>query len=181
MKIMVISDIHGVKPALEQALTIFKREGYDRLLILGDLYYHGPRNPIQEGYDPMGCSELLKTIQEKLIIIRGNCDAEVDMTITGMRFKKEIEIRLGSSIIRCMHGHEKGPLNLPQEYFDLLLYGHFHCYDIEKTKNGKYIASPGSLGIPRDGKQAYFVISDDHKLKAYDLMTSKLIEEIKFN
>lgn len=181
MRIMVISDIHGAKPALCEAIEIFKHDGYDRLLILGDIYYHGPRNPLPEGYDPMGCAELLKSVFERLIIVRGNCDADVDMTITGLRFKREVEIRLGTTIIRCMHGDTKGPLNLPKEYFDLLLFGHFHTYCIEKTPSGKYMASPGSIGLPRDGKRVYFSISDNHGLRAYDLMSRKLIEEVKFN
>ena len=81
MKIMVLSDIHGKAPALKQALDIYDREGFERLFILGDILYHGPRNPLPEGYDPKEVVTLLNPLKSRILAIRGNCDSEVDQMI----------------------------------------------------------------------------------------------------
>ena len=81
MKLMFASDIHGSRSAMEAILRQYKIEGADRLVLLGDLLYHGPRNDLPDRYDPKGVTALLNENKHSLLCVRGNCDAEVDQMV----------------------------------------------------------------------------------------------------
>lgn len=173
MKLFVISDIHGSYKYAKMAVDRFKNSGADKLLILGDLYYHGPRNPLPEGYDPLKVCELLNSLKPQIIALKGNCDAEVDQMISEFRLKEEVTVKMGDKVIRCAHGHRKGPENLPREYFDLFLFGHFHVHAIENVHRG-VIASPGSISLPKDDFRSYMIV-DDRKIAIYDLLNGAFL------
>ena len=132
MKILVISDIHGKTPALEQVLGIYNKESFDRLFILGDILYHGPRNPLPGGYDPPGVVELLNPVKQYILASRGNCDSEVDQML--LRFPMMADYALFEEPERryvLTHGHlDASRLPYPEKG-DIRLSGHTHIPVLE--------------------------------------------------
>ena len=94
MKVLVISDIHGSSYYAKKIKEINKKEEPDKIIVLGDLYYHGPRNELTQEYKPMEVAKILNSLKEKLIVIKGNCDSEVDQTISEFDFKENVEINI---------------------------------------------------------------------------------------
>ena len=90
MKILVVSDIHGSSYYAEKVLEINEKENPEKIVLLGDLYYHGPRNPLTKEYNPMKVAEKLNSLKDKLLVVKGNCDAEVDEMISEFRFENNI-------------------------------------------------------------------------------------------
>ncbi len=161
MKILVASDIHGSKFYTEKLLQIFENDNYDKLILLGDIYYHGPRNSLTEEYNPMEVANILNKVKDKLIVIRGNCDAEVDQMISEFIFQEKQIIELNNKKIFLTHGHKYNPSNIPEEQFDILFYGHTHVNKIEKINEKLYI-NPGSISLPKGNTQnSYIEICDD--------------------
>ena len=94
MKILVVSDIHGSGVYADKLKEIIKKEKPEKIVVLGDLYYHGPRNPLTDGYDPMKVAKVLNSIKDKLEVVRGNCDAEVDQMVSEFEIKENILERI---------------------------------------------------------------------------------------
>ena len=163
MKWMIASDIHGSALFCRRLLAAFDREGADRLVLLGDLLYHGPRNPLPEGYAPQETAALLNVRRERLVCVRGNCDADVDQMVL------EFPI-LSDSCLLCAdgrtvfatHGHlwntqERPPL-CPG---DVLLHGHTHVPAWEPFGDGNYYLNPGSVSLPKeDSPRGYLMLED---------------------
>ncbi len=106
MKLLIASDLHGSTPCCEALLSRFEAEGADRLLFLGDLLYHGPRNDLSEGYRPKGVIPLLNGVKDKLLCVRGNCDAEVDQMVLEFPIMADyLLLELDSHRIFATHGH----------------------------------------------------------------------------
>jgi putative phosphoesterase len=145
MKLLVISDIHGCFPNLQKILNIFENENFDELLILGDVLYHGPRNPLPEGYDTKKCYELLLKYKDKIHIVQGNCDSEVDEFVLETKFVKEYRY----NNIFATHGHHFDPYSYIPKDNEVFLFGHYHIPMLEKVGNG-YVINPGSLGLPKN-------------------------------
>lgn len=160
MKILIASDLHGSYPVAEQLIKRAAAENCDRIILLGDVYYHGPRNPLPEGYAPLKVAELLNKTPN-LAVLKGNCDAEVDQMVSEFRFVDGIlEVDDGARRLLFTHGHVWDKDNLPQGDFDLLCYGHFHVGFVEKDGAGHTIANPGSPSLPKDGFCGYLVYDD---------------------
>ena len=152
MRYLIASDIHGSLPAAEALIARFHKEDADRILLLGDLLYHGPRNPLPEGYAPADVAKLLNEHADRIIAVRGNCDAEVD--VVQMPFKMPDEAWLdvdGHKIFAC-HGHhlpDRPPIpQLPAG--TIVLRGHTHIPRGE-TIDGISFWNPGSLSLPKGG------------------------------
>ena len=160
MKIMVCSDIHGSFKYAETIKNIFDAEQADKLVILGDLYYHGPRNPLPDEYDPKKVAEIFNNIKQHLIVIQGNCDSEVDQMISEFAFVKQAVLTLGSKTIFASHGHVFNKDSRPAGLYDVVLYGHFHKAFIEKC-DGIFFVNPGSVSLPKDGVRAYITLTDE--------------------
>ena len=96
MKYIVFSDIHGSLYYANKMKEIIERESPDKIILLGDLYYHGPRNPLPEEYNPKEVSVLLNSMKENIICIKGNCDAEVDEMISEFQFNNHVELDIGN-------------------------------------------------------------------------------------
>ena len=96
MKYLVVSDIHGSLFYASKIIEIMKKENIDKLILLGDLYYHGPRNPLPKEYNPMEVSKLLNSLKDQLICIKGNCDAEVDEMISEFSFNDHIKLDINN-------------------------------------------------------------------------------------
>ena len=159
MKLIIASDIHGGAECCKALLLAAEREGADKLLLLGDILYHGPRNDLPADYAPKKVIEMLNGVKDKLICVRGNCDAEVDqmvldfpiMSDTAIVYDGESDLTLFMS-----HGHKFSPDNLPPlTAKTVFLYGHTHVKKIEKV--GETVClNPGSVTLPKmDNPKTY--------------------------
>ena len=152
MKWLIASDIHGSEFYCKEVLQAFENEQADRLLLLGDILYHGPRNDLPKDYAPKKVIELLNARKDKLLCVRGNCDAEVDQMVLEFPILAEYAvIDLGSRLLYATHGHVYGELNPPLlKKGDILLCGHTHVPKCVEHENFVYM-NPGSASIPKEG------------------------------
>ena len=128
MKLMIASDIHGSAYYCEKMIDAFHREKADRLLLLGDILYHGPRNDLPKEYQPKKVIEMLNNMKEELLCVRGNCDTEVDQMVLEFPILADYAIlSVNDRTIFATHGHQFNRDNLPMlKEGDILLNGHFH-------------------------------------------------------
>ena len=164
MKYLIASDLHGSRVCIEKLLAAFEREGANLLVLLGDLYYHGPRNPLPDGYDPKGVAALLNGMADRLVVLKGNCDAEVDEMISDFDFAEDMVITAGGKCLFLTHGHKFNKDNPPKTKYAAVVYGHFHTGFIER-KDGCVYANAGSASLPKNGTpQSYLTLKDDGTL-----------------
>lgn len=175
MKALVISDIHGSSYYANKIPEIFQKECADIVVVLGDLYYHGPRNELSLEYDPMEVLKVLSTYKNCLYVIRGNCDAEVDETISDFIFYDSLLLDINDRKVFCTHGHKYNKDNLPKQDFDIMAYGHFHTGFI-KEKDDKLFINPGSISLPRGGTVNSYIVIDEKGIFLKDV-DMNLIEE----
>lgn len=161
MKWVIASDIHGSAEATRKLLEHFKSEKADKLLLLGDLLYHGPRNDLPEKYGPKSVFEQLNEIKDKIVFVRGNCDAEVDQMVLEFPITADyVYLPLDDFHIFATHGHLYNLYSPPAlENGDVLLCGHTHISACEE-KNGFVYMNPGSTSIPKGGTPAGFMVYD---------------------
>ena len=152
MKWMIASDLHGSAEYCRKMIEAFAREGADRLLLLGDLLYHGPRNDLPEGYAPKEVIPLLNGLKQKICCVRGNCEAEVDQMVLEFPVMADYCILpLGSRLLYAPHGHIYNMKNPPPlAPGDLLLHGHTHVPAWTAFGAGNLYLNPGSLSIPKE-------------------------------
>ena len=155
MKLMVASDIHGVLSGCEKMLEAYLRERAERLVLLGDLLYHGPRNGVPQGYDPVRVTSLLNSIKEEILCVR----------VLEFPILADYAFLMVDSInLFCTHGHLYDRDKLPPlKNGDIVLYGHTHIQKIEHWgPNGKILAvNPGSVSLPKDGNPPTYLIYED--------------------
>ena len=174
MKLVIASDLHGAAECCERLVRAIERERPDRVVLLGDLLYHGPRNDLPADYAPRRVIELLSALDPQPLAVRGNCDAEVDQMVLPfpiMADSATLEEPTTGHTLFFTHGHVFGPGlhnsvdRLPDLHDgDALAYGHTHIKVLEELPlpgEGSYIAfNPGSVGIPKDGSHSYGVYED---------------------
>ncbi len=162
MRYMVASDIHGSASACEIMEKAFKKEEADRLLLLGDILYHGPRNDLPDKYDPKACIKILNKLKDKIFCIRGNCDSEVDQMVLEFPIMADYAvIDLGTKLIYATHGHIYNKENIPPlQKGDILLHGHTHVPASEKFGNDHLYMNPGSIAIPKEDSPCSYMIID---------------------
>lgn len=150
MKWLIASDIHGSAPCCEKLLAAFEKEGADRLLLLGDLLYHGPRNDLPEGYAPKRVISLLNGVKEKIFCVRGNCEAEVDQMVLEFPVLADYcLLEVGSRLVFATHGHHFDLQNPPAlKPGEVLLHGHTHV-PAKDNSRGFWYLNPGSVSIPK--------------------------------
>ncbi|MGL4344342.1 MAG: phosphodiesterase [Cellulosilyticaceae bacterium] len=178
MKYLIFSDCHGSKERVAKVLEVFEKENCDRILILGDVLYHGPRNPLPEGHDPKGVVEILNNYAEKIICVRGNCDTEVDQMVLGFPCLAEytIIVEEGKTLF-ATHGHHYHPDNLPRlAPCSAFLYGHTHLWELE-TKEGLILCNPGSIALPKENRPPTYALLNNGILGVYTLEGEKLAEK----
>lgn len=179
MKYLVVSDIHGSMYYGGKIPDLLQREQADELILLGDLYYHGPRNPLPEDYRPMDVSVMLNELKDKLVAIKGNCDAEVDEMISKFPFNDHVIKEIGGKKFYFTHGHHVNIDNLPQDDVDAVIYGHFHTGFI-KSLDGKLFANAGSMSLPKNNTAHSYIVIDENKIALKDI-NGDLIEEMNFS
>ena len=160
MKILIASDVHGSSAYLKKLINAFETEKANLLVLLGDIYNHGPRNPLPEEYAPMTVSELLNGIKEKLIVVKGNCDSQVDTLISEFDFIEDMLVISGEKKVLLTHGHVFNKDNLPKTKVDAIIYGHFHTGFIE-DKDGVVVANAGSISLPKNNTENSYIILED--------------------
>ena len=162
MKLMIASDIHGAADCCRAMLGAYDREGAERLLLLGDLLYHGPRNDLPADYAPKEVISLLNGRKRELLCVRGNCDTEVDQMVLEFPILADYAILyLGSRMVFVTHGHhynkECMPLLKPG---DILLHGHTHVPAWEPVGENLYL-NPGSVSIPKENSpRGYLLLTE---------------------
>jgi uncharacterized protein len=172
----IISDIHGCYPALQKALQHAQQYEPDYYLLLGDVLNHGPRNPVPEGYEPPLVAELLNTLKEKIIAVRGNCDSEVDqMLLQFPCLAPHNQLLLASSRWFMTHGHIYDADALPLAVGDVLLSGHTHVAGIEHDAKGVYRINPGSITFPRNGAEPSYATYQNGTLKIIGLQSETVL------
>ncbi len=173
MKWMIASDLHGSAAWCRRMLEAFEKEGAERLVLLGDLLYHGPRNPLPEDYDTFAVTAMLNGKKEQILCVRGNCDAEVDQMVLEFPLSDFASLDLDGLTICATHGHLYGPDNPPPlRKGGILLCGHFHqpvCQD----KNGFTYWNPGSLSLPKDGTPHSYMLVEDGRPSWRNLSTGE--------
>ncbi len=163
MKMMIASDIHGSAYYCEKMLKRFEEERCDRLILLGDILYHGPRNALPKEYDPMKVASMLNAYGDRILCVRGNCDAEIDQMVITFPILAEYAVMIWNGrLIYMTHGHVFNLDNLPPLVKgDILLHGHTHVPAWTQTDKCLYL-NPGSVSIPKEGSlPGYMLIKDD--------------------
>jgi len=163
MKWMIASDIHGSALYCSQMLEAYQREQADRLLLLGDLLYHGPRNDLPEGYAPKEVISLLNARSREIYCVRGNCEAEVDQMVLSFPVMADyLLLPAGNRCIFVTHGHLYNENHLPPlKNGDILLHGHTHISECREHETYTYM-NPGSVSLPKENTpRGYMIFEND--------------------
>lgn len=165
MKLMIASDIHGSAYYCRKMLEAYKREKADKLLILGDVLYHGPRNDLPREYQPKEVIAMLNEVKEEILCVRGNCDTEVDQMVLEFPIMAEYAIiTWNERLLFATHGHTFHPGNLPMlKCGDILLTGHTHVPKCENIGDYWYM-NPGSVSIPKENSEHGYMLLEEHFL-----------------
>lgn len=162
MKLMFASDIHGCAPSCELMLKRFDEEKAEKLFLLGDILYHGPRNDLPEGYAPKKVIEMLNKRKSDLLCVRGNCDTEVDQMVLEFPIMAEYALLyLNGRQVFVTHGHKFNTANPPAlNSGDILLHGHTHVQIFDDSREYVYM-NPGSVSLPKENKQKSYMVYED--------------------
>lgn len=170
MKLMIASDIHGSAYYCKKLFEKYNTEMPDKLLLLGDLLYHGPRNDLPKEYAPKEVIKILNEHKENVLAVRGNCEAEVDQMVLDFPCLAEYAwISIDGIDIFATHGHKLGPDNPPKasnKY--ILLCGHTHISKCDENKEYIYM-NPGSVSIPKENTPNGYMIIENGNAKWYTL------------
>ena len=168
MKILIISDIHGSSYYAEKIKEIEEREKPDQIILLGDLYYHGPRNDLTQEYNPMKVAGILNDFTDKIRAVRGNCDAEVDEMISDFKLESQIQMQVNGKNVFFSHGHVYDMDNVPDKSIEIMFYGHYHTGFIQEV-NGIIFANPGSISLPKNNTEHSYIIFDEENIILKDV------------
>ena len=180
MKWMIASDLHGSAYYCRKMLEAFEREGADRLFLLGDLLYHGPRNDLPREYAPKEVIPLLNGKKEKLLCVRGNCDAEVDQMVLEFPVLADYAVLpVGRRLIYATHGHIYHVKKLPPlAPGDVLLHGHTHVPAWTEFGQGNLYLNPGSVSIPKENSPHSYMTLEGNTMQWKELESSAVFHEL---
>ena len=181
MKWMVASDLHGSAYWCEKLVEAFEREQADRLILLGDILYHGPRNPLPEGHDPQRCAEILNRIRNRVVAVRGNCDASIDQVMLQFPIMADyMLLDLGEKLVFVTHGDQWGNDAPPaMAKGGVLVTGHTHVSACTVHPDFLYL-NPGSPALPKDeGHRGYLLL--DSRGAVFCEMDGTVYREKKFD
>lgn len=161
MKLLIASDIHGSAFWCEKLMQVWEEEKPDKLILLGDLLYHGPRNDLPRDYAPKQVIPMLSKLADSILAVRGNCEAEVDQMVLPFACMADYAmIQDGNQTLYLTHGHHWNPEHLPQlPKGSIFLYGHTHVKKDEMIA-GVRCVNPGSVSIPKDGSNSCMIYED---------------------
>jgi uncharacterized protein len=179
MKLLFASDIHGSKFYAEVLLKQFEKEKADKLILLGDLLYHGPRNPLTKDYNPMEVANLLNKMKDKIIAVRGNCDSEVDQMVLEFPMMADYtQLVVDNRTFFLSHGHIYSPYNLPQlAEGSVFVFGHIHIPILE-GKDNVFVLNPSSISLPKENNPNSYAVYEEGKIeiKTFDNVIIKSLD-----
>ena len=163
MKLIICSDIHGDLDSAQKVFEAYEKEGAEKMLVLGDILYHGPRNDLPAGYAPKKVIELLNAYKNDILSVRGNCDTEVDQMVLSFPVLADYAYLSFDGIrIFATHGHnyntEKRP---PLAKGDILLHGHTHVPKFESFGEDNIYINPGSVSIPKENSPKSYILYEN--------------------
>ena len=169
-KLLIASDIHGSAWYCRKLLQALEREETERMLLLGDILYHGPRNDLPREYAPKDVIAMLNPLKERIVSVRGNCEAEVDQMVLDFPVLADYCLMpVGDHMMFCTHGHIYNEEHLPPMMpGDILLYGHTHVPRAEKVLE-KWMLNPGSVSIPKGGSVPSYAVLEDGTFTIKDM------------
>lgn len=177
MKYLIVSDIHGCLPRLQKVVTFFNENNYDMILILGDILNYGPRNGVPEGLDAPGIVNLLNPLSDKIIAVRGNCDAEVDQMLLKFPMMGDycMVVENGKKLF-LTHGHKYTPDCKPELGIDVFLSGHTHLWNLDRKDDVLY-CNTGSITFPKGGNPETFATLDEDSILRVRLLDGTILKE----
>ena len=183
MRIGVISDTHGSLKAFQQVLGYLA--DVDLLVHAGDVLYHGPRNPLPEGYNPAGLAEILSNLELPVLLVKGNVDADVDDWVLPYPLPPYVLIQNGPQRIVAYHGYqhssEEEMVGFARRFgAHMLIFGHIHLPVLER-RNGIILLNPGSVALPKqESKEPTFAIIEEDGVEIRLVRDGSVIQEMKF-
>ena len=165
MKYLIASDLHGSSSSASFLVEKFNVLNCDKLILLGDILYHGPRNDLPLNYNPKQVISLLNPMSDNIIAINGNCDAEVDQMVLKFKLNKSLDLTLNNIEFHLEHGHHLDEYD-NSKY--VILYGHTHLKRIEKVGKNIFL-NPGSITIPKDGILGSYMLLENNEISLYDI------------
>ena len=179
MKLLICSDIHGDLDSIQKVLDAYKNENADKILILGDLLYHGPRNDLPPTYAPKKVIELLNANRENIFTVRGNCDTEVDQMVLNFPILADYSIfHLDGLTVFATHGHHHNTETPPPlRRGDILLHGHTHVLKIEGFGEENTYINPGSAALPKEGNPRTYMVYENRRFTIKEFDGSIVLEK----
>ena len=180
---LIASDLHGSAYYTDELVDAFHREQADHLILLGDILYHGPRNDLPEGYDPKAVIALLSPYAEKILCVRGKCDAEVDQMVLPFPIMAKTEtLSVDGRTWFAAHGHRAGANPTDSDLPDLpagsvVLSGHTHIPTCDRNEDGLLLLNPGSVSIPKGGFPATYAIYENGTFSVLDFAGNTVMSE----
>ncbi|SFA94149.1 hypothetical protein SAMN05216249_105102 [Acetitomaculum ruminis DSM 5522] len=178
MKLLFASDIHGSAYYCRILKEIYEKEKAEKLVLLGDLLYHGPRNDLPKEYAPKEVFALLNSMKEEILTVRGNCEAEVDQMVLEFPCLADYMIIYDQErMLFITHGHKHNTSNMPPlKEGDILVHGHTHVPVIEEVGKNYYI-NPGSISIPKDNTPHSYMVYENGKFTIKDIEGNIYLEK----
>ena len=179
MKLLIASDIHGDLESAEAVLSAYERESADKILLLGDLLYHGPRNDLPKTYAPKAVISLLNSNKEKILAVRGNCDTEVDQMVLEFPILADYAyLALDGLSVFATHGHHHNTDAPPAlGHGDILLHGHTHVLKCMEFGNGNCYLNPGSIALPKEGNPRTYMVYENRTFTVKDLEGNEVLRK----
>ncbi len=178
MKFLIVSDIHGSLDSAEKIEKLYIDGSFDKLLLLGDVLYHGPRNDLPPSYNPKEVIKIMNKLSEEIVAVRGNCEAEVDqMVLTFPCMSTTAEVFADGYEFILSHGHIYNEDNLPPGR-GVFLYGHTHL-PVAKKIDSRVVFNPGSITIPKGGFERSYGVYENGELFVKALQDDHIMMSVK--
>ncbi len=172
MKLLIASDIHGDLDSARMLFEAFEKEGAQKLVLLGDLLYHGPRNDLPPTYSPKSVISLLNENRDRILCVRGNCDTEVDQMVLDFPILADYALlSLDGLIVFATHGHHHNTATPPPLCEgEILLHGHTHVLCCEEFGENNVYLNPGSVSLPKEGNPKTYMVYENRTftVKSFD-------------
>ena len=179
MKLLIASDIHGDLDSIQKVLAAYEAEGADKLLLLGDLLYHGPRNNLPDTYAPKEVIRLLNENKDKILAVRGNCDTEVDQMVLEFPILADYAyLSLDGLSVFATHGHKFNLKDLPPlRKGEILLHGHTHVLTATDFGDENVYLNPGSAAIPKENNPRSYMVYENRSFTVKDFSGNVIFEK----
>ncbi len=174
MKLMIASDLHGSAYYTQALLRRLSEEAPEKLVLLGDILYHGPRNALPRDYDTKACAAMLNALEKAPLCVRGNCDGEVDQMVLDFPLLADFAAVFADGYtLYLTHGHHLDEASKAAAPGDIVLYGHTHVPAFEQ-KNEKYYVNPGSVSIPKEESRHSYMLWENGVFTWKDVETGEI-------